>query len=283
MQSGYITLEVGAADNLDFRRQFAAVNRQIDVRGIVVRGDDDRRRRFDAGFAKHVDVSGTAVDIAVVADPRPLFFNDAIVEVALAQRSGGRTTHPSPAQDKKRVLVFSMPAQLAVEDIELLLGARQQENRRRIDDGLGAGHDELAPFPQPHHVDPHRFAQLVLLEGLAHERRAHGGRLGDQEGLDPPDDVGRGGCPDDPARQGLAEHSGKLDHVRAPGQLEDIDGIVEIGIGHNGHLGRNFTDGEGDVGIDHVVDFGDHQSGFFNFKPLIRLRITKIADNHLEA
>ena len=73
------------------------------------------------------------------------------------------------------------------------------------DEGVGRGVVELAAFPEPDDGDA-QLVEPVLAEGLAREGCACGVRLGEEELVEPPDDVGDGVSPDHAAGEGAPEH-----------------------------------------------------------------------------
>jgi len=137
-------------------------------------------------------------------------------------------------------------------------------------------------MPQTHGVEPHLLPQPGFGERLADQLRARD-RLRDQEIVKVTDNAGPAVAAGDPAGHRLTEHAGQLQHPRAAGHRQDIDGRIGGGRGHDRHLRCGFTNGERDVGVGGVGAGGGHERGLIGAGLAPRLGIIEWPGHHAVA
>jgi hypothetical protein len=66
-----------------------------------------------------------------------------------------------------------------------------------------------------------------------------------------------------------------------PGQLQNVNGFIRVGIGDDGGLGGEFPDGEGDIGIFHIVIIGHHHGGVGHLETPVGFRVVQVSHHHV--
>jgi hypothetical protein len=203
---------------VDVRPEAAAVDGQIDVHVIVVRGDDHGGRLPDSGLLQDLQFRGVAADQLGRIDPRArLAFHDPVVDALLVQRFGDRSPYSPAADQQDRFVRGFVDAEQFVVGIQLLARAGEDQDRGRLDQGVGPGQLKAASVPDSDDIHVGVVAQADVLQRAADQRRVQRRRLGDQDLAELADHARLGIAPQNPPRQRLAQHLGELQHLIAAG------------------------------------------------------------------
>ena len=219
-----------------------------------------------------------------VAPQARVLLDDAVGHALLAQGGGGGLAHPTATENEHRrgAAVPALAHPVAVRG-QLRLRAGEQEHGARLDLGIRVGQAEPAPVPQADHVDAGGLAQTEVPDRLAHQGRAHGRGLGDDQVLEAADDVGAGVRAQGAPGERVAEHVHELEHMAAPGQAEDVHRVLQVGIGDNGHVRGDLAHRVDDAGVLHVVVQGHHQGRPVDLGAQVGGGVVQFADQHPEA
>ena len=242
MQGVDIAVQARAADDLRVGPQAAAIDGQVDVQVVVVGGDDDGRGLLDACFLQDLQVAGAALDVMVVpGGDAGLFFHHPKIDAAGLEGIGHRLADAAAAQHHYRSFGGAFPGAEpdgAVEPVQLGVCAGQHQDGGLADLRLGGRDKELALLPDADHGNTGDLPQTAFGQGFPLQPGSHGRCFGDQQLIEAADDIGFHADPQHPAGQRPAQQLGELKYVRAARQLEDIQGIFHVGIGHGDHAGR---------------------------------------------
>ncbi len=178
----HVALVGDAAHDPDLRVQPAAVNRQINIDRIVVRGEEHGGCLMDAGAFDDAPVGRVSHEDGCRPIPHLLQGLGAPVERvhrdALPGQGGGCCLADLPRPDHQHRAGRAVVAlEQTVERRNLGGVASHDQHAIRLDDRLGVGRLQLSPLPQPDHAEPRSLAQACVAHRQSRKRRIAGWQL----------------------------------------------------------------------------------------------------------
>lgn len=160
VQGGHVAIERGTAEDLHVRPQLAAIDGQIDVQVIVMRGHDDGRGFHDVRPLEHRQFPGIPENVTgIVRRHEPgVLLDETERQPATFQGIRRSFPHLAAAEDKHgRPVRLAAPLGLAVISLKLIRRPREQQDGGLVDPAVRArGHIGIA-LPQPGHVEAEAF------------------------------------------------------------------------------------------------------------------------------
>ncbi len=199
-----------ATHDAQLRVQPPAVHGQINIRGIIVRGQNHRRGLFQPRLHENLSVRRIAdkdlvCDISDAAAQGLVVLDQVNGNVLLLERVGRGPSYLAAANDQHRVIVRIVDDQNGVELKHLLGGSRNHEHAFLRKPRLATDGQQPAPLPHRDDMNPDGLFQSDVAERAAHERRVVHGEIGDLEVADVADHMRLGMTSIDPTGEPLPE------------------------------------------------------------------------------
>ena len=282
VQRGDIAVLAGAAQDLHVRTKTSQIFCEINIGGVIVRGNERSGGFFKPGLLQGVNVRRVAenkmfVLLAALFGP----FDNQVGDVRFLKATGDGMADASAADNHDRVARHLADL---IEGIHLVVGRHrgfrsgEHQNTGAIDDRFRSGNDEISPLPDARHGQAEGFADSAFGQCFADQRRADHRRLRDDHLIVTADNVGFAVSRDGPGGKRSSQQIVKLQDARTSRQLEDVHGIGRLRRRDNRQILEVLPQREGDVSV-HLVAVGGHdQRGVLGAQPGVGFGIVDVAD-----
>ncbi|OPY17418.1 MAG: hypothetical protein A4E69_00006 [Syntrophus sp. PtaB.Bin138] len=219
-------------------------------------------------------------------NPAGVFLDNEVGHLPLLEALRNGVSDTAPSDDEDRIhgkLADVVKGINLVVGCEVLLRSGENQNAVRIDPAFRMRDLEIAPFPDSHHRHSKIFSQAAFREGFSHQGGAQSGKLGDDQLIEPADDIGPAFSADGPGRQGISQHVVKLQDPRTAGHDQDVLGIGGIGGCDDLNLLTQLSNCKGNVRVDLVPVGRNDEGGAVCPHPAIRLGIIDVPHGDAKA
>ena len=274
-----------AADDVSRVAEFAAVDRQEGVGGVVVGGEDDGASRIDARRLHGLEVRGIADHHAICHSRECLSETHVAVEdrdgrPAIAQRECDGLAHVAPPDDEDWRFAALVDDEEGVELRDLFFRAYHHRDAVIREHRVGSCGEQPAAFPDRHDVEAGQLPQAAVAYRTPGERRAVDRELGDHQLPKGPDSLRRPDAVGDAGRQMFPESLLQGEHLSGSAQLDHIDRVDVLGQGEDRDRGGDLAHGQCDVRVLGVVQVRDDEARLGGVHGYEGGRVVARADHH---